>query len=527
MKEKKNYMHGALWLLFSGLVVKILGALFKIPLTNLIGDSGMGLFSFAMQFFSILFVISAAGIPVAESCLVSESLALGDGKQARNLVWITTLLFTIASMVLATGLAWKADWLASVFGEPEAAWCLVAIAPAVVLVTAEAGLRGWYQGTGNMEPTSMSQMLEATGKLLFGLLLARAAMEHGYGVPSAAAGAVLGVTIGELIAVLYLMWSVRHSILSTLFSPQRFPIAVFRRLIALMIPVTLGSAVMAISGFLDMTLIYRRLPLTGMTAQQITSAYGAYTGMALTLYHLPQAFSGAISVSILPAVSSAWTKKNETACRRLISSAIRLTTMVSIPCGTVLTCFAQPILTVLFPHQTEAIATALPLLRCLGFAEVFVGLSAVTTSVLQSLGRPDITVSTTTVGCVLKCFVSFFWMANPEIGLMAAPLSTILCFAVILVLNLGAIYCNMKWVPEWIRPVLRCSAASVFMVLIGLSVYQAVELVNGIWYALMASATCMVLVYALALIFFRGLRAEDVSLLPCGDRLARRLKLPE
>lgn len=526
MQDRKGYMHGAILLLISGCLVKVLGALFKIPLTNLIGDSGMGMFSFSMQFFSILFVICAAGIPVAESYLVSESLAQGKTRQARQMVCTITAVFTLISLAFAVGLAIGSDRLSLLFGEPEAGPCLVMIAPAVVLVTIEAGLRGWYQGTGNMEPTSVSQVFEAVGKLLFGLMFARRALEFGLGIPGAAAGAVLGVTIGELIAVLYLVWSVRHSVVSTLKHRERWVSGTMSRFVSYLIPVTLGAGVMTVSGFLDMALLYRRLPLTGLSTAEITAQYGAYTGMALTLYHLPQAFSSAVSVSILPAVASAWTKQQESSCRRLIASAVRLTLLVCIPCGAVLSLFAKPLLQLLFASQPHGIEIACPLLVCLGFSEALVGLSSVTTAVLQSIGRPDITVCTTAAGCTVKFAVSYYWAAQPEIGILAAPLSTLVCFTVILLLNLLAIYTKMKWVPAVLRPALRTSLAVCMMCASGMHVYRMILENNPLLISLFLSGIWMCFLYLLALLILRALQREDVVMLPGGEQLALFLRLP-
>lgn len=524
MQEKKSYLHGAMLLLFSGLAVKILGALFKIPLTNLIGDSGMGLFSFAMQFFSILFVVCAAGIPIAEAYLVSEALALGRRAQARQLVWRAAYSFTLFSVVMAALLYVFAEPLSSVFGEPDAAWCLRAIAPAVVLVTMEASLRGWYQGAGNMEPTSTSQVLEAVGKLLFGLFFARQALERGMGAAGAAAGAVLGVTIGEGIATLYLSWSVRRSIIPTIRDRSARQSGGVRRFVSLMLPVSLGAAVMTVSGFLDMALIYRRLPLAGMSPTEITAAYGAYTGMALTLYHLPQAFSGAVAVSILPAISSAWAKKQTAACHRLVSSSVRLTLLVCVPCGAVLTVFARPLLLLLFSSQPRGVQIAEPLLTCLGLGEALVGLSSVTTSVLQSIGRPDLTVCSTALGCAAKFAAAYFWIADPSIGMLAAPLSNLVCFSVILLTNLFFMRKELDWLPRVIVPALQCGAAACGMAFSGVGIYQSHLATWGLVRSLIAACFGMVLIYAAMLVPLKGWNADDIELVPGGKRLASRMR---
>ena len=303
-RNKASYVGGAAALLVSSVTVKILGALFKIPLTNLIGDSGMGLFAFAMQFFSLLFVISAAGIPAAEAHLVSEALAFGRRQQAKAIAVRAGNVFTVTSALLSLALAGAAPTVCRAFGQTDAVPCLLTIAPAVFLVTIEAVLRGWYQGTGNMVPTAVSQVAEAAGKLTVGLAAAGYLLRAGYGITGAAAGAVFGVTCGELLAVLYLIWRVRRGVIHMLrHSPEQS--SDFSKLVQLMIPVTLGAAVMTISGFLDMAVVYRRLPAAGFSVQEIVAAYGAYTGMALTLFNLPQALSNAVSVSVLPVLSAA------------------------------------------------------------------------------------------------------------------------------------------------------------------------------------------------------------------------------
>lgn len=439
MKQNKvRYLGGAAALLISGVTVKILGALFKIPLTNLIGDSGMGLFAFAMQFFSLLFVVSAAGIPAAEAHLVSEALALGKREQAEAIAVRAVRVFAVTSLMLSLILAGAAPTLCRVFGQSRATPCLLVIAPAIFLVTIEAALRGWYQGTGNMIPTAVSQVAEAVGKLTIGLLAANTAWKAGYGVVGAAAGAVFGVTCGELFAVLYLLWSVRRGAVRVLRRPLGGQHE-FSKLVQLMIPVTLGAAVMTVSGFLDMSVIYRRLPVAGFSAQEITAAYGAYTGMALTLFNLPQALSNAVSVSVLPALSAAYAKNHHRQTKQLVRSSMGLTMLVCVPCGIGLFVLAEPLLHVLFASQPRGVQTAFPLLRLLGMAEPLVGLSTVTVSVLQAFGRPDLSVYAMTIACTAKFAVNFCLAGQPDVNILALPIGTLVCYSILLLINLGFI----------------------------------------------------------------------------------------
>lgn len=525
MNQKESFVGGAMALLVSGIIVKLLGALFKIPLTNLIGDSGMGLFSFAMQFFSLLFVVAAAGLPIAESHLVSESLALGKRKHAQAIVAHAVFVFGGIALVLSVLLAVFAPTICRLFGESmDAAWCLAAIAPAILFVTIEAAMRGWYQGTGNMIPTAVSQVAEAIGKLVVGLTLAYWMLDAGYGITGAAVGAILGVTCGELFAMCYLLWSARRGVGATLLHREHTPSAL-PQLVQLMIPVTLGAAVMTVSGFLDMAVIYRRLPQAGFSAEEIVAAYGAYTGMAMTLFNLPQALSNAVSVSVLPALSAAHARKNKAQVRRLTISSFRLTLLVCLPCGVGLFALADPLLHALFVSQPRGVMTAIPLLKLLALAEPLVGMSAVAMSVLQSFGRPDLTVYSMTIGCTVKFAVSFYLAAIPEYNIAAAPIGTLVCYSLMLLCNLIFIVRLTGWVPPLGKAIFRPLLASCIMGAAAYVIYTELELYLGLYPAVILSVCTAIPIYFILLLVFRALEAQDILPIPGGEKLAKALRL--
>ncbi len=525
MREKGSFVGGAMVLLVSGIVVKLLGALFKIPLTNLIGDSGMGLFSFAMQFFSLLFVVAAAGLPIAESHLVSEALALGRRRHAQDIVLRAAGVFGLLAISLTAGLLVFARPICRLFDQPDAAPCVAAIAPAVFFVTIEAALRGWYQGTGNMIPTAISQVAEAAGKLTVGLLLAKGLLDAGCGISGAAMGAVLGVTCGELIAMLYLLWSARRGIGVLLHRSGKRDASTLPKLFRLMIPVTLGAAVMTVSGFLDMAVLYRRLPDAGFSGENIVAAYGAYTGMALTLFNLPQALSNSVSVSVLPALSAVHAKGNAAQLRRLTMTSMRLTLLVCLPCGAGLTALSGPLLRALFASQPRGVMTAEPLLCLLGFAEPLVGLSTVTTAILQSFGRPDLTVYSMTAGCIVKFIVSYVLTGLPQYNIQGAPYGTIVCYAVILLINMTCIVRLTHWRPPLGRPFVRLLAASVGTGACAYIIYDRLQAVCGGTAAMLAAVVAAIPVYLFLLCGLRALQAEDVAMLPGGERMAQLLRL--
>ena len=525
MNQRESFVGGAMALLVSGVIVKVLGALFKIPLTNLIGDSGMGQFAFAMQFFSLLFVVTASGLPVAEAQLVSESLALGARRRAQAVVVQAAAVFGVIALLCSAALAALAPYLCRMFGESDqTAWGLIAVAPAVFFVTIEAALRGWYQGTGNMIPTAVSQVAEATGKLAVGLFLAKKLLDYGYGTTGAAVGGILGITFGELLAMTYMLWSARHGIRTALHRGRDSQNAL-PQLFQLMIPVTLGAAVMTVSGFLDMAVIYRRLPAAGFSGAEIVAMYGAYTGMVMTLFNLPQALSNSVSVSVLPALSAAHARGNSRQMRRLITSSMRLTLLVCLPCGAGLFTLAQPLLHVLFSSQPHGVQTAEPLLRLMALAEPVVGLATVSTAVLQSFGRPDLTVCSMAAGCTAKFAVSFSLAAQPQYNISAAPISSLVCYSTILLLNLIGIFRLTGWFPPLFRAFFRPFLAACGSAFAAQSICTGLQQIIHPAAAAAAGVCAAVPAYVLLLLVLHALEASDVSPLPGGTKLVQMLRL--
>lgn len=359
---------------------------------------------------------------------------------------------------------------------------------------------------------------------MVGLTLAWTFLDRGFGITGAAVGAVIGVSCGELAATCYLLWSARRGVRPALHIRQNGP-SVLPQLFRLMVPVTLGAAVMTASGFLDMAVIYRRLPAAGFSPEEVVAAYGAYTGMAMTLFNLPQALSNSVSVSVLPALSAAHARRNTIQMRRLTTSSLRLTLLVCLPCGAGLFVLSGPLLRVLFASQPRGVLTAEPLLRLLGIAEPLVGLSAVTTAVLQSFGRPDLTVYSSAIGCAVKFAVSFRLAGMPEYNISAAPIGTLVCYTIILLLNLMSIVRLTGWLPPLGKAVFRPLLASCGMAVIVYRMYLALLPYIGLCPAVVLSICAAIPLYVILLVGLRALTAEDVLPLPGGERLAQLLRL--
>ena len=197
-------MQGTLILSLASILVKVIGALFTIPLSNLYGADGTAIFTKAYNVYATMYTVSSVGLPVAVAKIVAESNALGRNKEVRQIGKVALVTFLVAGALLSGSMIFGIDIIVEFFGE-RCRYATLVVAPTVFLTCIVSAFRGYYQGHGNMFPTAISQVIEAMGKLLFGLGLATVLMAKGYALEIVVAGAIGGVTIGTLISAIFMV----------------------------------------------------------------------------------------------------------------------------------------------------------------------------------------------------------------------------------------------------------------------------------------------------------------------------------
>lgn len=438
--SKKRFVSGVSVLTLSALLVKVIGLLYKIPLLHALGAEGMGYFNAAYEIYTLFFVISTAGLPVAISVLIAESAAGGRLKNVSRIHKISFSIFvavgTVGSLCMGLGARVLSGWLES----DKAFLSVLAISPAMLFVCASGAVRGFFQGCQNMIPTAISQVIEALGKLLLGLSFALLGVKRGLPVEVCAALSVLGVAVGSLVCTLYLLVQ-KHTFM--LVCPQEKvdlsmdpPKDIIKRLVCLAIPVTLSSSLSGISRIVDMTVLLRRLQDIGFSADVAAAMYGSYSTLAVPVYHLPASLVAGISVALVPTLASAVEEKNSERASDLILSSVRLCSLVALPCGAGIAVFSRPILSLLFAGEGESIALAAPLLTVLGLSVLSSCLSAVTSAVLHAYKKVSLPIYSMLAGTAIKIVSAHFLIGRAEVGIMGAPISTLLCNLVSVGINL-------------------------------------------------------------------------------------------
>ncbi len=502
--QKGRFLSGVSYLTISALLVKVIGFLYRIPMLTYLGTEGMGYFNTAYELYALFCVISTAGLPVAMSVLISSCEAGGQQRQVKRIFRVSFWAFLIIGLLGSLVLFGFAEGLSALLKNKGAAAGMRMISPTVLLICLSSAYRGYFQGKRQMAPTAISQVIEALGKLVLGVLFAAYAHQRGYDLPVVAAYAVLGLTVGTGVSVIYLwvqkwVYDARHppypDVLPSIQEQEACPAAythLLRRLLSIAVPVTLGAGVMGVTKLVDVALIFRRLQSAGFASVEAASLYGCYSTLAVPLFNMLPSLTTSVSLSAVPSLSSALGsgERGRDEAKQTVLSALRMTLWVAIPGALGLSVFAKDILSLLFGHQPEAVVQATPWLSCLALAIPASCLITVTGGLLQAAGRSERPVISMLVGIIVKSVLAYFLMGDPRIAMMGAPISTVACDVTIVLCNLFFLY---KATP-WLLPTPKQSL-SLFVPPVLLSVLSvgSVVLIRqlGNWEAISSVATLM------------------------------------
>lgn len=457
-KQTRTFIKGAAILGAAGVICKIIGAIYRIPLTNLIGAEAMGIYSKAYMIYSLLLVLTTSGIPAAVSKLVAEYAAAGDYRNARRTFKLTrNLLFSIGG-ACALIMLLLSDIIARSLGISEGGMVILCIAPSLLL-TAVSAYRGYFQGLQNMTPTALSQIIGQLAKLIAGLSLAALLMPKG--PVYAASGALLGVSLSEALSLIYMAVAYRRG------ARRALPVKsgslagksnkeLLRSLLMLAVPLTVGGAIMPLINTLDAYLVTWCLKLCNYSETQINSMYGVLSGMVVPLANMPTALSLALSASLVPAISRARAKKNGREISRTASLGLKTALLIGLPACVGLILLARPVLELLYStsgaDQTAVQITvqtlhspyhfvfmqmdlAQSLLMIMCPAMLLLTSVQAMTGALQGAGKIYIPIKNLLIGGGVKLIFSAVLISIPAVNILGAPLGTLACYLTAFILD--------------------------------------------------------------------------------------------
>ena len=440
MREKKQgFFHGAAILALAGILVKIIGACYKIPLGNLLGPVGMADFSIAYNIYALLFTLSTAGIPSAVSKMVSEAAAKGNAAYAGHIYKVSYMTFAAVGFAGFSVMFFGADMIAEAMGSESAALSVKAISPAVMFVCISAINRGYFQGCSNMYPTAISEVLEAAGKPVFGIAAAIWMKMNGFGADVISAGAIFGVSAGAFLSALFFAFC-RDDRKKRGVPGDASERKIIIELLRLTLPITAGAAVISLGNVIDSALVMNLLCESGFSAYRAKWLFGAYN-YAATLFNLPSVLTTTLAASVIPAISSALAKKKRDEVEKLANSAMSIAAIVAFPAAFGLYALSDEVIQLLYGSSVGALCTEASaiILRYLCFAIPLLAIATVTNSIHQAMGKVSVPVVSVLLGVAVKILSNFLLVNRPEVNILGAAISTVFCYGTIAFLNILAL----------------------------------------------------------------------------------------
>ncbi len=537
-RKKQSFVTGAAVLTASTVIIKILGAVFKIPLSNIIGKAAMGDFGVAYNIYALLLTLSTAGLPVALSRMVSEADALGRRNQVKRTFRVARAAFfvlgTCSTLFMLVFSRYLADFMGSVAAEAS----ISVLAPALLFVCLMSAYRGYTQGLGNMVPTSISQIIETLCKVVFGLSAAWILIRRGRSGSVGAAGGIFGVTVGTVLGLVYI-------VLATLRLDRRdnrpsgepdvpeSRSATLKKLIFIGVPIIIGSCVLNLVALVDTKMIYGRLQTAlGYSYETARSLYGTYFN-SQTLYNLPSSFAVPMVTSAIPAIAAYAAERKTKDAAQVLGASLKLMNLLAMPMAVGMGVLAAPLMGGLYGDTDPAAGAILSVLSAAGYG---VCIMMVTNAILQAYGHERLPILTIAVGGVCKIAVNYVLLGNPGINIVGAAVGNVACYLVISLLNLLIIRRKApdcpRLLPLFLRPLLASllmggCAWGAFVLLRSLFGSMGV-LQSGRLFFLAPAVLAVgvgVVTYLVFIVVLKAITKEELELVPKGDKLAKLLRV--
>ena len=530
--SKKTFMKGAVILGAAGIIVKILGAFFRLPLGNMIAADGMAYYQTVYPIYNLLLTIATAGIPVAISRMVSERISYGNYWGANRVFKVSLYLMMVLGAILFSVSFFMADMIIGfIEGMDDAVYALSAIAPALFFVPVMASFRGYFQGMQNMRPTALSQIFEQFFRVIIGLLAAYLLLSQGKAM--AAAGATFGATAGSVMGLVTVVL-IYFLLKSTNMHKKKMRISydefgahseraskIIKQVFMIAIPISLGAAIMPIMQSIDSVLVINRLTETGWQVAEAKSMYGQLTGFAASLVNMPQVITQAIAISLVPTISTAFSIRDHDFLEHNVQLGVRTAMIISLPCTVGLLVLAEPIMLLLYPVQKADAISAASALMVLSAGVVFLALVQTLTSVLQGVGKQNIPAINLLIGAGAKLVLTYTLTGVSFLNVQGAAIGTIAAYIIATVLNFIAVkkYTNIKFdiAKTYIKPIISV----VIMGVLAYCVYFVLSMFAGNTISTLVAILVAGVTYIAFLFITGAIEENELAEFPKGDKLVK------
>ena len=527
-KSKDTFIKGAAILGIAGLICKVIGAFYRVALVNILTPTGMAYYEMSYPIYSFLLVISTAGLPTAISKIVSEKVSTKDYKSAHRVFQVSYRLLFGVGLVTTALMLLGAGVYARVYNLPEAVFAIRAIAPALFFVSIISAYRGYFQGLQIMTPTALSQLVEQVGKLVaFAKYFSRFGLHYG------AMGALLGVSISELAAMLLLLFmykskkaEIKENMKLYRETKRESRGKIMAKIFAVAFPITIGASVMPLAGMVDGYIAMNLLPVAGYVGEAAQQLYGIYSGSITSIVNMPAVISLSIGVSLVPAIAGARAVKDKYAAKNTTRIGVKIAILFALPCAVGMNLLAEPILHLLYKNSLSAyeFPIAVRLLKIMAFAVMFLTLVQVMTSILQGYGKYKIPVINLIVGSLINVGMSALLVVRPSYNIAGVAIGTVCCYAFAALSNMACVFRCSRIKFSGLNYVVRPIFANAIMAVVVYLTFPVLQSILGSSsIALLATIGVAVITYLVTVIVIKAIGPEDMDYIPAGGRLKRLL----
>ena len=584
-RKKQSLLNGALVLVIAMGITKVIGAIYKIPLTNVLGTIGRSYYSTAYNLFIPIYSIALGGLPVAISKLVAQYAALERYNDVKRVFKVAKRVFIITGIVGIAAILIIAYPYCMSINRMDAIYAMYMVAPSIFFCCLMSAYKGYYNGLRNMTPSAVCEVIEAAVKLIFGLALSKLvlvyasnqAAETGFvfgtavsnemeiidaAAPYSAAAAIVGVTLGTVFATLYI--SLRLKIKGDGITKEEIALspapdstkeirsAIFR----IAIPVVVSTLIFNITNLIDSwTLLYRLKTAVASDPEVIMNMFkssivdggyendtelwagflhGAYE-IAVDFKKIIPTLTTVLGISAIPVLSEAWTLKNHENTKMSIESVIRMCLMIAFPAGFGMAVLGKPILTLLYGDLSSNDISAKVMVGY-GVTVFIIAISQPITNMLQTIGKANVTVKSIAIGALFKIIVNFILIGIPQINIFGAIIGTACCYFVASAINLVVLLRTTRVKISFTKSIFKPFICSVLCAAVAYVVYeflnprliemdslQLASRINGSTISAMIAIIAAVVVYVISLLVTKTILESDILMLPKGEKKAKLL----
>lgn len=535
LKEKKqSFMQGIMTLMFSQVLIKILGLIYKLYLTNKegFGDAGNAIYNSGFQIYALLLTISSIGVPNAVAKLISEKLSVGNTRGAQKIFRVAFAFFGMVGFFSSVLLFVGSDFFANVWLQiPEAKLTLMILAPSIFFESLISVLRGYFNGHENMKPMAKSQTIEQLTKTIFTVAIVEIicfTMGHQGTTETMARGANLATTIATLVSFIYLFYLYNKKIkfdrekkVKTYYKTERV-IDIVKKIIIIAMPLTFSAILGSLNRNIDSVTVVRGLK-TFMTEEQAKIQYGILSGKIDTLVVFPLSFNIAFATALIPAISVAKAKGDMKNIEKRISFSTLVTILIGLPCSVGMMIFAKPILEILFPNASSGEF----LYRISSMSIIFITVEQTVNGALQGLGKVNVPVISLAVGVFVKLILNLILVKiNPNIfifgGVAGAGLATVICHVISMSISFFVLKRNINLKFNISKFIIKPIIASSIMGISGFYIYNFLKSIIMQNIAIILAIIFAIVIYIISLIIVKIFNKDELYMLPFYSKLSKK-----